>query len=179
MSITTAVGIITAGIALGVVISKQIDDFQNSKVVLQSPATIVLNRFIELNELPFFYDVVATMNIVLDDIKQVLQARFGEQFVHVELTNFSLTPNVTSANQKKTTSKRALSFEFEYGKSVSTTYDNCTISVLISNCTNNVTSKMNNASCGSEVFEITNCSNANNSLLAKLFEYNAYNKYNN
>jgi hypothetical protein len=46
--------------------------------VLQSPATIVLNRFIELNELPFFYDEVATMNIVLDDIKQVLLARFGE-----------------------------------------------------------------------------------------------------
>ena len=61
ISIETAIGMVTAGITLGVIVSQQVASFRDSEIVLQSSATIVLNRFIEPNELPFFYDVLQTM----------------------------------------------------------------------------------------------------------------------
>jgi len=98
LSVATAIDTIIAGIVLGVIVGKQ---FKNTQIVIRSPTIIVLNRLIEPNELTFFYNVPETMDVVVGDMKQVLKIRFGNQFVNVEFTNFSSTPNVTSNNRKK------------------------------------------------------------------------------
>jgi len=177
ISIATGVGMVTAGIALGVSVSKQ-SDFTNTKIVLQSPATVVLNRFIEPNELPYFYDVLETMDLVVANVKEVLNATFGEKFVTVELTNFSSTPTVTSSNKKSSTLIEKILQKIYMSdpppaiktSNISTTYsttdytphitpfDNCTISVLTSTC--NETYNQNNGSCVNETIEIPNCVNA-------------------
>ncbi len=96
---TTAVGTVAADIIVAVIVSQHIADFLNSKVVLQSPATIVLNKFLESNELLFFYDVLETMDVFLEDVERVLHTGFENQFVKVEFKNFSPTPIVTSNNK--------------------------------------------------------------------------------
>ena len=98
---SVAVGAIVSVIAVGVFVSKIATPFSTSEVVvLRSPTTIVLNRFILPIEVPLFYDVLETMNVSVADIKTVLTARFGSKFVTVQFLSFSATPNVTSKNAK-------------------------------------------------------------------------------
>ena len=89
LTVTTLVSVVAASISVGVIVAQQINSFQNQKIVLQSPATIILNRFIEAYELPLFYDAVGTMTMFLESIKQVLRDRFGDKFLNIEVQSFS------------------------------------------------------------------------------------------
>lgn len=106
LSVATAAGMVTAGITVGVIVSKNIDAFTNTKIVLQSSGSIVTNRFIEPNELALFYNVLQTMDVFVADVKSVLTAKFGEKFVNVELTTFTPTPVVTSNNETQSASRK-------------------------------------------------------------------------
>lgn len=152
ISIATGIGIVTTAIVIGVIVSQQIASFQNTVVVLQSPATIILNRFIEPNELPLFYDVLETMDVFLEDVKQVLRTKFGEQFVNVELTEFSPTPSVTSNSAKKSQHIYKV-----------ITPDYCTVSIIISNCTktseeyNCVNTTIPSVKCTDPTMDVLDC----------------------
>ncbi|CAF4269526.1 unnamed protein product, partial [Rotaria socialis] len=106
MSVATGVGVVTSGIVVGTIVSKQIAEFQNTEVVLKSQATIVLNRYLELIELPLFYDVLTTLTLFNNDVETVLTAKFGENFAHLEIVSFPPTLKITSSRKRRSRSKR-------------------------------------------------------------------------
>jgi len=95
VSVATAIGMITAGIVLGVVVSRQLAD---TTVVLQSEVTLVLNRDLQQNELALFYNPLGTVDIVLESVQEILKSNFEDNFVNLELIAFSPTLEITSNN---------------------------------------------------------------------------------
>ncbi|CAF2745464.1 unnamed protein product [Rotaria sp. Silwood2] len=106
ISVGTGVGIVVSGITVGVIVTQQLKYFQETTIVLQSPATIVLDRYIDANELPLFYNALDATDVFISDTKKVLNARFGDKFVNLMVSNFSATPKIQSSRRKKFISKR-------------------------------------------------------------------------
>jgi hypothetical protein len=177
----TAVSIVAATITIGVFAAKENGPFSVSMVVLQSPATIVLNRFIEPYELPLFYDAVATMDIFLADIKNVLTEGFKDKFITAQWKSFTSTPNVTSTQEKEfTLRKRFLSEKQSGGNDASaesttstplTTYETTdypTTTTSFDTCTDalikikNYRDDHNNRSCVNIKVPLKNCTNTTN-----------------
>ncbi len=136
ISVTTAVGTVAVDITVAVIVSQHIADFLNSKVVLQSPAIIVLDRLLESNELPFFYDVLETMDVFLKDVERVLRTGFGNQFVKVEFKKFSPTPIVTSNNKLLTiqrTSHHLRIVQYQFYNQLVTIYQKPKVTIVLTN----------------------------------------------
>ncbi|CAF4206526.1 unnamed protein product [Rotaria sordida] len=100
-------GLILAAIACAVISGFVIamilsDRSQETTIVLQLPATIVLNRFIESYELPLFYNALDIMDIIVIDMKKLLNTTFEDKFVNLIVTYFSPTPNITKTTTIQT-----------------------------------------------------------------------------
>jgi hypothetical protein len=171
MTVTTGVSIIVASITIGVIIAK--GPFSEIKVVLQSPTTIALNRFIQPYELPLFDDAVTTMNIFLADVINVLRGKFGNNFVSGQMVSFSATPSVTSTQTKEftltkgsvngdtpgstdsitTTTTSTTSQTIDY---TTTTFDSCTDALITMK---NDTDEQNISDCVNMTVPFQNCTN--------------------
>ncbi|CAF0854627.1 unnamed protein product [Adineta ricciae] len=104
----TGVGVISAGITVGVIAAQQQGFLRESTTVFKSSAGIAVNRYIGPSEVPLFYDAVETMLELADSVKEVLREKYGDKFVNVEIVTFSATPNVT-LNDSKTSPRDAKS----------------------------------------------------------------------
>jgi len=203
LTVATALSVVAAGISVGVIVGRE-TIFQTNLIVLQSPGSIILNRFIESYELPLYYDAIGTMNVFLASIKQVLTARFGAEFVNIELTYFSPTPTIASNDSQNSIIETKLvrrdiganppffsQQQMPEGNTQTTTigYDgyttdvpcnNCTIFVSLPNCTYN--SSSNVPGCINGTVSVHNCTCPQNSLLECINEtvkvYNCTNRIN-
>ncbi|CAF1127948.1 unnamed protein product [Rotaria magnacalcarata] len=104
LSVATGVGVVTSGVVVGTIVSKQILAFNN--VLLISSATIVLNRYLEPIETPVFYDVLTTIKLFISDVENVLTKKFGEGFVHLEIMSFSSELAISSSRKRNFRIKR-------------------------------------------------------------------------
>ncbi len=164
ITIAVVAGIIAAGIALSVIIGQQISSFQNTEIVEQSSATIVLNRLIESNELPYFYDALETLDVIIKNIKDVLGSKFGKRFINVELIDFTSEPIVISKKTSNIPSKRQIPFNDHETKPPlinGNVNNNCSVLVRLKKCTADVTEE----DCLNKVISIENCRNAKNDIV--------------
>ena len=158
LTVAVAVGTIAGSIAVGIVVGKLQTPFTASEViVVRSPATIVLNRFILSNEVPLFYNVVETMNISAMDIKTALTTKFGPKFIAVQFQSFSATPNVTS-NDARDSFRREKSLKDSRATSDVTTWKPATgRSLLGSDTTMAKVARVKSSDCTDFSIVVTPC----------------------
>ncbi|UJR25702.1 hypothetical protein I4U23_007053 [Adineta vaga] len=168
VSVGTGVGVISAGIAIGVLVSRQDGILRESNVVLLSSANVALNRYIETNELALFYDAVDTMTMLADEVKEVLRQKFGDRFAHVQFETFSPTPNVTSNDPKTTILEKKIDFGVSgdifpppvpivIEHNTTSLNDSCKIVVSTFNCTKQSSDRSHMKHCDNIIFSINPC----------------------
>ncbi|CAF1139837.1 unnamed protein product [Adineta ricciae] len=148
----TGVGVISAGITVGVIVAQQQGFLRESTVVFKSSAAIAINRYIEPSEVPLFYDAVETMLELADNVKEVLRDKYGDKFVNVEIETFSATPNVT-LNDSQTSPPDT--------KSAASDVESSDINLR----THNAAKIEGQPNCSHKRFEIDNCTDFPGSIL--------------
>ncbi|CAF1352205.1 unnamed protein product [Adineta ricciae] len=170
----TGVGVISAGITVGVIVAQQQGFLRESTVVFKSSAAIAINRYIEPSEVPLFYDAVETMLELADNVKEVLRDKYGDKFVNVEIETFSATPNVTlNDSQTSPPDTKSAASDVESSDINLRTHNaakiegqpsnlDCKIGVDIKHCTTELYIFLD---CSHKRFEIDNCTDFPGSIL--------------
>ena len=113
ITVATGVGLVASGIAVGVIVGKGLaSPLVSTQLVLQSKATIAVNRLIVSGELPLFSDPVDTMKAFLASLNGVLKDKFGSDLKAVQLLSFSATPIPSINTPKQSSAENSDSFHF-------------------------------------------------------------------
>ena len=95
----TLVGIVAAGIAIGLIVSRQSGNtpFSRTSTVVRSDISIALDRLVATNEYSFFYDAPATLRDLIDSSNEQLKFSFPQTAVKFVVSSFSERPTPISS----------------------------------------------------------------------------------
>ncbi|CAF3959642.1 unnamed protein product [Adineta steineri] len=100
-TITTAIAVIAAGIAVGVIAAKlaaqsgKTDPFFETTVVLQSSSSLVFNRIIQPYEFDSYYNTTQTLIDLTGELNEYLSGKFPTTFIKAYTYGISLYPQKT------------------------------------------------------------------------------------
>ena len=90
----TLLGIVAAGIAIGVIVGRQSGNtpFSRTSLVVRSDISIALDRLVETNEYSYFYDAPATLQDLIVSSNEQLKFSFPQTAVKVVISSFTERP---------------------------------------------------------------------------------------
>ena len=116
ITVATGVGLVASGITVGVIVGKGlVSPLASTELVLQSDATIAVNRYLVSGELPLFSDPVDTIERFLASLDGVLKEKFGSQLKAIHLLSFSAVPFIPISGQKRSLTDSSESFHLLNG----------------------------------------------------------------
>ena len=110
LAVATLVGVVAAGVAIGVIVGRQTDPnsaFVQTKFVVKSDISIAIYRLITSIELAEYYNASATLLDVSTSVNAQIKQYFPQTSVKVVISGFSGEPIFVSDNDRKL--KRQLS----------------------------------------------------------------------
>jgi hypothetical protein len=96
ITVATLVGVVAAGIAVGVIVGRE-SDFLQQQTVLRSDFSVAINRLITTSELQEFYDATQTLKDVEESINSQITLNFPQTSIKVVVASFSNEPILVSS----------------------------------------------------------------------------------
>jgi hypothetical protein len=96
ITVATLVGVVAAGIAVGVIVGRQ-SGFLQGKIVLRSDFSVAINRLITTFELQEFYDATQTLSDLEESINAQITLYFPQTSIKVVISSFSGQPILVSS----------------------------------------------------------------------------------
>ncbi|CAF1478762.1 unnamed protein product [Adineta steineri] len=106
-TITTAIAVIAAGIAVGVVLAKMAaqtgnpDPFFETTIVLQSSSSLVFNRIIQPYEFDAYFNTTQTLIDLTGELNEYLSGKFPTTFIKAYTYGISLYPQKTTTQIRR------------------------------------------------------------------------------
>jgi len=109
ITVATLIGVVAAGIAVGVIVGRQSGSFVQTQVVLRSDFSVAINRLITTSELQELYNPSSTLNDSTIGLNAQLNASFPNTSIKAVPSGFSGEPildSSLSSRRKKQLSNR-------------------------------------------------------------------------
>jgi hypothetical protein len=97
ITIATLIGVVAAGIAVGVIVGRQSDSFVQKQVVLRSDISVAIGRLITTSELQQLYNPSSTLNDSTNGLNAQLNASLPQTSIKVVVLTFSGDPTLVSS----------------------------------------------------------------------------------
>jgi hypothetical protein len=92
ITVTTLIGVVASGIAVGVIVGRQSDAFVQKQVVLRSDISVAIGRLITTSELQQLYNPSSTLNDSTNGLNAQLNASLPQTTIRFVPSGFSNEP---------------------------------------------------------------------------------------
>jgi len=97
ITVATLIGVVAAGIAVGVIVGRQSASFVQQQVVLRSDISVAIGRLITAFELQELYNPSSTLNDFINGLNAQLKLYFPQTSIKVVLSSFAGEPILVSS----------------------------------------------------------------------------------